>query len=237
MVRASIYPLQGVTFFFAHPSLWQKCFCGLLVTILVALGSLIGFGFLIVPTAEFLIFHNCPKWLAYLSAVVFMLIESGLLTIVFALLFLPIVQEQVFNHTIKLKGYENTILTRPAPNMGWKIFYGGILYAIIQILTIIITIPLNLIPVVGQVLYCLVNGFVYAWGNRLMDLMPYHGLSFWETKNYAFSHSFSFFSFGGAAFALELIPIANWLFIFTNVVGAALWAIDDYKLHFQRNQN
>ena len=33
-------------------------------------------------------------------------------------------------------------------------------------------------------------------------------------------------SFGVAAFVLEMIPFVNLLFVFTNTVGAALWAAD-----------
>lgn len=32
--------------------------------------------------------------------------------------------------------------------------------------------------------------------------------------------------FGVAAFLLEMVPFANLLFVFTNTVGAALWAAD-----------
>jgi len=234
MVRASIYTIQGIAFFISHPSLWKKCFCGLLITMVFAVCSLIGFGLLVNPTAKFLIYHNCPNWLAFLSAICFMIIESAVSIIIFSLIFLPIVQEQIFNQVLKLKGYQDSLLSRPAPRMTMKILYGNILHTIIQILILLLTIPVNLIPVVGQITYCLINGFVYAWGHRLMDLMPYHGLSFCQTKDYAFRHYWSFFSFGSAAFALELIPIFNWFFIFTNVAGAALWAIDDYKAHFQQ---
>lgn len=35
--------------------------------------------------------------------------------------------------------------------------------------------------------------------------------------------------FGAVVFALNMLPVANWLFLFTNTVGAALWAADMEK--------
>ena len=39
-------------------------------------------------------------------------------------------------------------------------------------------------------------------------------------------HQREFRMFGAVVFALNLVPVANWLFVFTNTVGAALYAAD-----------
>ncbi|KAJ9055163.1 hypothetical protein DSO57_1007075 [Entomophthora muscae] len=227
VARSSFYPLEGIKFFLFHPSLWKKCFCGLVIMVIVALGSLVGFSFLISPTSNLLKNHGWPGWLAIIMCILFMIVESALFTIIFSLIFLPILQDQIFAHTIKLKGYKESILDRPAQGMGWKIFIGSIAYALIQVLTMLLTIPLHLIPVFGTITYCYVNGLVFAWGLRLSDLMPFRGLSFTQTRHHVLKNKWEYMSFGSVAFALEMIPFLNWIFIFTNVVGAALWAIDD----------
>jgi hypothetical protein len=45
----------------------------------------------------------------------------------------------------------------------------------------------------------------------------------------AWDHKGNYISFGSIAFALEMIPIFNILFIWTNVVAAGLWIADEYE--------
>lgn len=45
-------------------------------------------------------------------------------------------------------------------------------------------------------------------------------------------HKLMFYQFGWAALILSCIPVVGAFFAFTNTVGAALWAIDLEKQHF-----
>ncbi|CAH1758201.1 7728_t:CDS:2 [Entrophospora sp. SA101] len=52
------------------------------------------------------------------------------------------------------------------------------------------------------------------------------GWSVNQSRAFAWKNKGSYIRFGAMAVALELIPIANFLFFWTNVVGAALWTAD-----------
>jgi hypothetical protein len=52
--------------------------------------------------------------------------------------------------------------------------------------------------------------------------------------------SLSLNRFGATAVALEMIPIANFFFVWTNIVGCALWVADEIEqeeAHLQQDQS
>jgi len=89
----------------------------------------------------------------------------------------------------------------------------------------VLYLPLNFIPVVGTVIFILLQG-------RLRG-RSVHGRYF-QLKNWSSSqqnawlqeHLGAYSGFGTVATLLEMVPLASILFSFTNTVGAALWAAD-----------
>lgn len=122
-----------------------------------------------------------------------------------------------------------------------------------QIFVWIITAPLHLIPVVGTAIACYINGwpawyrylylfvacahnyaktssfFNYSWGHHLHYDIEFRGFSVSESRRFAWRNRASYCNFGAVAVALELVPLFNLLFMWTNVVGAALWVADKYE--------
>jgi uncharacterized protein involved in cysteine biosynthesis len=86
--------------------------------------------------------------------------------------------------------------------------------------------PLHAIPVVGTILYCYINGWVMAWGHQIHYHVEIKEWSIKQSLSFAWKNRGDYAMFGFVAVALELIPIANFIFFWTNVVGAALWAAD-----------
>lgn len=91
------------------------------------------------------------------------------------------------------------------------------------------TTPVVALAPVGPIIFAYLNGF-----GSTATLMN-HYLSNKDLKQpsdreawYQF-HKREFRVFGAVVFALNLIPVANWLFLFTNTVGAALYAADIEK--------
>lgn len=86
-------------------------------------------------------------------------------------------------------------------------------------------LPLNLIPVVGTVLFVLAQGKRYGPSAhaRYFQLkgMPKAKQEEWIEKRRG-----AYTAFGIVASLLEMVPIAGILFAFTNTAGAALWASD-----------
>lgn len=127
------------------------------------------------------------------------------------------------------------IFTRPLARLNPRALLRSLLY-----------LPLNLIPVVGTVLY------IFMQGKRAGPVLHtrYFQLKGWDStmreewvkKNQGaytgcvnrslfssgdiWSHTDCPLRLGIAAFVLEMIPFASIAFSFTNTVGAALWAAD-----------
>lgn len=89
-------------------------------------------------------------------------------------------------------------------------------------------LPLNFIPVVGTVLFVLLQGkrMGPVAHDRYFQLKGFNQArreEFVETRKGAYT------GFGTVAVLLEMIPIAGIFFAFTNQVAAALWAADIEK--------
>ena len=82
---------------------------------------------------------------------------------------------------------------------------------------------------IGPILYAYLNGFGSA--ATLMDhyLLQKAVSKPAEREAVYQANRTQFRMFGAVVFALNLLPTANWLFLFTNTVGAALWAADMEK--------
>jgi len=62
-------------------------------------------------------------------------------------------------------------------------------------------------------------------------------ISVLQSRKEAWARRQEYTSFGSAAFALEMIPLANLLFMWTNIVGAALWVADEIEKEESRLQS
>lgn len=70
---------------------------------------------------------------------------------------------------------------------------------------------------------------LYSWGHHIHYDLEFKGYSVNDSKKFAWDHKSEYCRFGAVAVALELVPLFNMLFVWTNVVGAALWVGDKYE--------
>ncbi|CEG67875.1 hypothetical protein RMATCC62417_04232 [Rhizopus microsporus] len=231
------YPVAGIVYFVGHPQLWIKTLCPFLLTLIFGLISLIfSFVYLLPLQAHALINAHCPVWLAWIVSVIFVLLESAVLDLLFFAIVLPIYQDALFDATLKARGLDRMFATR-VPVSGIRLCCRGIssglalvwLLLLAQILILIITSPLHLVPVVGTFVACYINGWVACWGHHIHYDLEFRGLGVSESRKYAWQHRSAYCQFGTVAVALELIPLFNLLFMWTNVVGAALYVGDKYE--------
>ncbi|KAG1137952.1 hypothetical protein G6F37_010831 [Rhizopus arrhizus] len=231
------YPVAGIIFFLTHPQLWLKTLCPFLLTLIVGLISLIlSFVYLLPLQAHALIEAHCPVWLAWTVSVIFVLLESAVMDLIFLAVVLPIFQDALFDATLKAKGLDRMFATRVEVS-GLRLCCRGIssgiamvwLLVLAQILVLIITAPLHLIPVAGTFVACYINGWVACWGHHIHYDLEFRGLSVSQSRSLAWKHRSAYCQFGTVAVALELIPLFNLLFMWTNVVGAALYVGDKYE--------
>jgi len=104
----------------------------------------------------------------------------------------------------------------------------------------IITLPLNIIPVLGTLVYLCINATTYGWDLMAMyynasgmastaqrALVVGNGCSKLSPQNIG---SNPHFNFGVACLLLELVPVVGpSFFCLGNACGAALWAIEIEK--------
>ncbi|KAG0233165.1 hypothetical protein BGX31_004940, partial [Mortierella sp. GBA43] len=98
-----------------------------------------------------------------------------------------------------------------------------------RILVLVLTLPLNLIPVLGQILYAGINGWILTFGIRFHYDAEIRNISVAQSRREAWKRRSDYASFGSVAVALEMIPIANLVFMWTNIVGCALWVADEIE--------
>ncbi|KAF0514303.1 Sulfate transporter CysZ [Gigaspora margarita] len=234
----SYYPIEGIFYFFSHWILIRRITCILFITLIatvVAFG--LSFGFLLSLQAHALIVAGCPAWLAWIVSVIFCLLEAIIFTLIFYLIATPIWQDALFDDVLRLKGLDyvlerqrnisETTLCCRGVHSGLTITCFQI-YALIilQVLTLLLTIPLHALPIIGTILYCYINGWIMTWGHQLHYHLEIKEFNVKQSIRFALRNHDDYVMFGMVAVALELIPIANFIFFWTNVVGAALWTAD-----------
>ncbi|GJJ71227.1 CysZ protein [Entomortierella parvispora] len=232
MIIPSSYPVQGVMYFIGHPQLITSILCPIIMTILWAIAATIfAFAYLLKVQAHALIRVNCPAGLAWFVCVIFVLLELALMILLFYLIILPIYQDGLFDRVLKLRGLRH-VLEQNKGNGVVKCMrgvQGGLLIVFIQIIVLLLTLPLNLVPVLGQVIYAGINGWILTFGMRFHYDVEIRNYSVSQSKSEAWKRRSDFVGFGGIAVLLELIPLANLLFMWTNIVGCALWVADEIE--------
>ncbi|KAI9599133.1 etoposide-induced protein 2.4-domain-containing protein [Syncephalis fuscata] len=229
LLPASSYPIQGIAYFLVHPALWAKCFCAFFIALVVALGSLAG-SFTAMPfIAHALIRANCPSGLAWTVSVVVALLMSALILLIAVLIIIPALAESMVDYVWHDKGLP--LSDRPDACCRGCAADCGLCctQSIISIILLIITFPLNAIPIAGTMVFCYVNGWMYAWEKQTRYHVEVKGWDFKQSRAYAVRHWRAYAGFGMVCYFLQLIPIANIFFSFTNAVGAALWSVAQWQ--------
>ncbi|KAJ5281019.1 hypothetical protein N7478_006391 [Penicillium angulare] len=233
---AYLYPFKGIIFFATHKDLWGPFMARAGRTISLGMGvTSFMFFFTYVPQMAVMAFTSGP--LAAISAGLLVLTESATLTNVLSRSFL--VQDALvdtFDGTLIAREQEALVAQgrQIKPQFGGRdaVARLGKLFSKPfsnfkpqALLRSLIFLPLNLIPVVGTVLYILVQGKRVGPGlhARYFQLKGWNSL---EREEWVEKNRGAYTGFGIAAFALEMIPFASIIFSFTNTVGASLWAAD-----------
>ncbi|KAI8891100.1 hypothetical protein K501DRAFT_328225 [Backusella circina FSU 941] len=235
---SAVYPLEGISYFFAHPKqLWWKTVAPIVLTLVFSVVSLvIAFKFLLPYQVHHLVHHHWPHWLALFASIILAIIESAIMNIVCYAVLVPFFQDAVFDATLRARGLDkifDEIVEVPGAILCWRNFRSSLLVfwalLIIKILLLILTAPLQLIPFAGTALACYISGWPTAWSHHLHYDLEFRGLKVSESSKKAWTDKWSYTHFGAVACLLELIPILNILFVWTNFIGSALWIADVYE--------
>ncbi|KAF2841392.1 hypothetical protein M501DRAFT_1000584 [Patellaria atrata CBS 101060] len=230
---AYLYPLKGIAYFLTNRSLWKPLLRQLAPTITLGIG-VVTFMFAVtyVPQAAVLAIFNGP--LAVVTTVLLVLSEASTLFNVLAKSFL-------INEAL-VDTFDGTLLSRNLPetvSKGRELVQGPTsidkLGKLVKrpfasftpkaIIRYFMYLPLNFIPVVGTVLFVILQGrrFGPTAHDRYFQLK---GMSKSQREAWVEKKKAAYTSFGIPAVLLEMVPVAGIFFSFTNTVGAALWAAD-----------
>ncbi|KAH7175483.1 hypothetical protein EDB81DRAFT_751011 [Dactylonectria macrodidyma] len=231
--QAYLYPIKGIIYFATHRSLW-KPFIAKLGPYVALSASVVGgmFAFTYLPQLAVLVFVNGP--LAVFTTVLLVLNESSTI--------INLISRNWLLQDALLDTFDGTLIARNSSDIvseGREIRPGNdpmaklgkILKSPFQkfspkaIVRYIMYLPINAIPVVGTVIFILLQGRNRGKGvhGRYFQLKAWSASkqSDWLNKNVG-----PYTAFGLVATVLEMIPLASIFFTFTNTVGAALWAAD-----------
>ena len=220
------YPIRGIVYLTGHPTLWNKIACGLLVMILVSIiVSVLLFVFAFPGQAHGLSLYM-SSWIAWLISFILTLFEIAVGILICSSLFLAYYMDVIFDAVWR----QETMGINPGeiqrtPSTTFSCIKSFVVLIIFRVMLLAGTSPLNLIPILGTILYIYVNGYYYAWSLhcRYFDLL---GLTFLQGKHYVEQNRSDYQQFGVLAVLLEMIPFLNLITPITNVIGSALWACD-----------
>lgn len=230
---AYLYPFKGILYFFAHRALWRPLAAKLVPTLSLGLGvTAVMFAVTYVPQAAVLSIFNGP--LAVLTTVLLVLSESSTIFNVLSKGFLlEDALVDTFDGTLMSRNMTTLVSNErqvksgsdPIAKLGKLVSKPFAKFTPSAIIRYFMYLPLNFIPVVGTVLFIILQGrkfgpSAHARYFQLKQMKKKEKEQFIERRKAAYA------SFGVPAVLLELIPVAGILFTFTNTVGAALWAAD-----------
>ncbi|RXK35336.1 hypothetical protein M231_07408 [Tremella mesenterica] len=231
-----LYPIWGIVYLFSHPSLIRPLIPTLFKGVLVSLAVIVAlFTLTYLPQVAFLALFT------FIAAVPLVLGEAYVIITFLARSFLVgQVGVDLFDAVLLLRG-QNTLVERGrqvTSSGGRTRQLGQVLtkplskFSTDNIVRYLLTLPLNLIPVVGTAFFVgIQHGADTSTGFKAG---PGYHARYFQLKGYDKEQRQSavhrrrggYTALGTVATLLNLIPVVSIVFIFTTTVGAALWAAD-----------
>ncbi|KAK5994933.1 Outer spore wall RRT8-like protein [Cladobotryum mycophilum] len=231
--RAYLYPIKGILYFISHRELWKPFISRLGPYATLSFTVIVGmFIVAYLPQLAVLVFVNGP--LAVFTTVLLIFSESStIISMVSRLWLLQDALLDIFDATLISRNQTGIVREGREVHAGSDSMQklGKIIknpfqkFSLTALVRYVMYLPLNVIPVVGTVMFILLQGRNRGKGSH----DRYFQLKNWNSSQKAkwvSTHAGSYTSFGIVATLLELIPLASLFFTYTNAVGAALWAAD-----------
>ena len=150
------------------------------------------------------------------------LMASPLLFRILAVCILPVYQEGVFLSARSIAGGGE--VGNPPPALVRVIWIEVRRFTVFGLLSLCL-LPLNLLPIIGTVVYGVLQGLLAAqtlgW-DLLSHHFELHAMSLSEPRSWVRAHRGPVLAFGGASLVLCMIPVLQIVFITTNVAGAGV---------------
>jgi len=219
---AARYPVAGVYYVLSHPGLWRSVCCVAAFGIVVSVTALIMlFALALKPQAEAFGGYQWWSWILALLAVLF---ESLLVSALTLALVYSKAKKTIFVETMQQEGKWRQEMKVPS-------IFNDLNCCKVSFFIGLVTLPLNLIPVVGTVVYAFINGPYLGWDymDMYFEAIGMEGkeqmIEVCTPRIYSFDQKYMRFGFIGVL--LESVPIFGpSVFPLTNACAAGLWACD-----------
>ena len=236
ILRVIWYPGQGFLYFIVRKQCWQYFFTHLKPLFIVAIVVYIlaiPISLILVLATGGMILTVLPSILQSCNFIINFINKSIILPKILHKLFDCIVHEHIKDQY----GYQYNKLPRGVLNPYLPGFYGETILGrtirtsirlggpIWWIMKLILCFLVNMIPIVGPLLVIIIRADASGFGKhkRYFHLKGYSAAQI----HYVWVHRWGqYFAFGFVALLMESIPVMGYLFVFTNVIGAAYWAVD-----------
>lgn len=219
-------PISGIVFLLFAPSLWPRVVIAvILVAVIELVTTSLMLAFLMPLQAEVisLLIGDAAGWTFATSLT---LVEAGALVWFLCNVVTDHVRRRIYDEVFVLHSIERASLTETPRILRIK---EGLWTAVIVVVLFVSASPLNLIPLVGTALWVAAVAWAFGWGIHAMYLTS-AGFTLKQQCNWVFLTKWQrwleYELFGALALLLQLVPVFNVLFFFTNVVGGALWACE-----------
>lgn len=233
------YPIRGITYFLSTPSLWPRVILPFIVLVLITIALFIlAFAYLFPLQVDFFIRHSWSSWLAKFVAWVLTLLEAALGSLVAFLALMPLWEDALFDAVLRSRklgyiidaahGDYRTCLNGVLGSI-YIILFQSVVLLVFQVVSLVVLLPLHVVPVAGTFVYCYLNGWVMAFSKRIHYDVELCKMSVNQSRRYAWKNRTHYCEFGAVAVFLEMTPVLNLLFLWTNIVGAALWVADEIE--------
>ena len=231
------YPIQGIFYTVSHKSILDIIKSQLVPRLTIAaIVTVLLFSTLYVPQAMLMtVFAFNP--FGFLSAIPLVLSEANLLTDIVAAFVVQDKSDLIFDQVLLDKGHESLVARGREVRRGGGSGSAGLAAMKAKmtsplaklspeaIVRYLLTIPLNFIPAVGTILFLILNGRK-AGPRFLSRYFQLKQLSETVKQQHISKRTGALTSFGITTVLLNLVPMGNQIFQFSNIVGAALLASD-----------
>lgn len=225
LTRTYEYPVKGIHYFVTHRRLWPRVLLGMVMSSLTSLAVYIIFFAFVFPSQSQGLSGSMSKVLAWSLSFLLTLYEIQILMMIISTLTVSYLMTTIFD-TIWINQANN--LNENDEQQSQPSEYRSCLKTfatlmIVRVLLFVISYPLNIIPILGTILFVYINAYYYGWSLhiRYFDRI---GLTYRQGKHYVKQHRSSYTKYGVVAMIFDLIPILNFVSPTTNVIGSALWA-------------
>jgi hypothetical protein len=130
------------------------------------------------PAQAYGLSEYMASWLSWILSFIITLFEIGTSVLIFSSLFLAYYMDVIFDAIWRQQAMGiNQRQNQSLSSTTYSCIKSFIILIIFRVFLLVITSPLNLIPIVGTILYIYINGYYYAWSLhcRYFDIL---GLTF-----------------------------------------------------------